>query len=71
MHEQSETVRSKRGFRNVYGSQTPLAGKPLPRLYTFERDEYPSIRSAVSAARKRSKLVGRPEAAKKFRIQEP
>lgn len=49
-HEQSETIQLPNGeWANVYGRRTKLAGQRLPGTPT-----YPTVESAVSAARKRS-----------------
>lgn len=59
MHEQSRTVPTDTGgARNVYGLGTMLAGQTLPPQQLFEREEYPDIPEAVSAAQLRSFLHG-------------
>lgn len=59
MHEQSETVEKDGKWVNVYGSKTPNAGKPLPKRYDFEQDDYRTVEEAVSAARRRSEREGK------------
>ena len=53
-HEQSETRGSGERWRNVYGRGTPQSGLPLPPAFGFERNVYPDVKSAESAAALRS-----------------
>lgn len=55
-HEESETVQSPSGrWINVIGRNKPGAGTPLKPLWPEESKDYPSVKSAVSAAELRSK----------------
>lgn len=62
MHERSVTVQKKNGkYVNVYGVGA-LGGEaytPLPKKYSFEKDEYDDVKEAVHAARKRSQAEGK------------
>jgi hypothetical protein len=54
-HEQSETIQNEKGeWVNVYGRKTPQAGQQLP-----DTPVYPTVDSAVEAAKKRSEDYGR------------
>ena len=60
MHEQSETVQNDAGkWINVYGANTAKAGKPLPKHFGFEKDEYDTVTEAEDAARRRSQAFGK------------
>lgn len=60
-HEQGETVGGGgEPIRNVYGSKTPQAGKPLPPMFSFERSVYETIPQAVQADVLRSMLTNLP-----------
>ena len=53
MHEQSETVERDGKFFNVYGVNTPSAGKVLPG-----EPAYNTLKEAVTAAKNRSEQYG-------------
>ena len=57
MHEQSETVTRPSGSVNVYGGTQ----FPLPKVFGFEKNYYPSQSEAVNAAQWRSRMGGGPE----------
>ncbi len=57
MHEQSETVTRPSGSVNVYGGTQ----FPLPKVFGFEKNYYPSQDEAVNAAQWRSRMGGGPE----------
>jgi len=58
-HERSETIQTDEGWINIYGVGTPRVGERLRKRYSFEQDTYPTLKSAVHAARKRSQAEGR------------
>lgn len=65
-HEQATGITTERGERNVYGPGTGRFPEPLPPLYLFEREAYPTREAAERAAILRSRLnevpggLGRP-----------
>ena len=56
MREQSETVTRPMGSVNVYGGTQ----FPLPKVFGFEKNYYPSQTEAVNAAQWRSRMGGGP-----------
>ena len=57
-HEQSETLGTDTGYINVYGRNTPNAGKPLTPKHEFESSQYPDLTDAVMSAIMRSLWEG-------------
>ena len=56
-HEESETIEAGRGWRNIYGRNTPRAGMPIPKQYGFEKTWYPNLQEAEGSAIVRSSLA--------------
>ena len=66
MHEQSETVERDGKFFNVYGVNTPSAGKVLPG-----EPAYNTLKEAVTAAKNRSEQYGHTHNPKDNKMAEP
>lgn len=55
-HEESETIQSPSGrWQNVIGRTKPGAGTPLRPNWPEESADYPTVETAVTAAKLRSK----------------
>lgn len=57
-HEQSVTVQREDGrWENQWGPATPRAGRPLPKVFPWEKESYATEREASSDAKRRSEMT--------------
>ena len=70
MHEQSETIETPTGWRNVYGKGLKNSGQPLPRLFPWEKDDYQTREEAEEKARRRSQSID-PKTEKPYTQESP